>query len=165
MREPRDESQHAAVVQIMREAADRHAVPRRVALAFAWVESKHNPDCEGDLAWHQRDGGERYRRLVLQNPRFRNNPARLVPEAWHSYGLFQLLACYHVRFDEHPRVLLDAELNAERACVYLARLLEATHGDPLRARLLYVGGSRLPSEKQTPIFERLHAALQRFHHE
>ena len=153
---------------IIREAADRHRIPRRVALAFAWCESRLDPDAKGDLNWSTRDNGRRYQAHVLSAHRLRENPARSDPTVWHSYGLFQLLACYHVRSDEHPSVLYDPMLNADRGCAFIARLLAQVSGNVESARLRYVG---LPLESESTAtarretLTRLRQALSRFEDE
>lgn len=156
----------AAVADTIRLAADRHRVPRAVALAFSWAESRHQPTLEGDLGWHELDGGARYRRLVLDAPKFATNPARLTPELWHSYGLFQLLAPYHAEPAEDPRVLLDAAINADRGCRTIARQLARAGGDVDRARLAYVGagidGQRIGAAHRLLVLSRLRAALARW---
>jgi soluble lytic murein transglycosylase-like protein len=153
------------IIAIILQAAEKHRVPPEVALAFAWCESKFIPTAEGDLGWAARDGGKRYERNVLNAHRLRANPGRDDPDCWHSYGLFQLLACYHVADQEHPRALLDAERNAEVACRFIRGLLNRTGGDAEAARLLYVG---LPLHGESSAAERakvlgnLRVALERF---
>lgn len=146
-------------------AAERHQVPPVFALAFAWCESKHNPRAEGDLQWHERDGGRRYRRLVLEAPRFTHNPAREEPEAWHSYGLFQLLACYHCEPEKHPRTLLEASTNAELGVRFMRSLLNSTGGDIDAARVRYVGLPLVGPATQTQrnvVLANLKLAISRF---
>lgn len=154
------------IMRTIRLEADRHGVARPVALAFAWVESRFNPSLQGDLNWHLKDGGALYRRLVRDAPRFSMNPARTQPELWHSYGLFQLLAPYHLEPREHPHVLLDARVNARRGIATIAKLLSRTSGDPRRARMAYVGGGMdgqlLSVEQRQLVVARLDVALDRF---
>lgn len=154
-------------IAIIREAADRWSVPRQYALAFAWLESRLDPSAEGDIGWHLR--GDRYTRLVLGNDLLSSNPGRDTPECWHSYGLFQLLACYHVHPHEHPTILLDPKINADRGCAELARLLRRTHGDILRARYAYVGaginGQHVSEDARKLIAHRLSEALKRYDQE
>lgn len=163
--QPLNDTQRAVIGAIER-AADAHSVPRRVALAFAWCESRLDPTCEGDLSWHERDGGSKYARLVLNNPRFGLNPWRKSPELWHSYGLFQLLAPYFCRPEESPRALLDPEVNSSRGCIEIARLLALTKGDVQQARLAYVGcgptGAQCGQAVKDNYVARLNAALQQF---
>lgn len=160
------DSERARIADLLREAADRHGVERRVVLAFAWIESRWNPSAEGDLIWHERSGGALYRRHVLNNARLARNPARLEPDVWHSYGLLQLLAPYYVEPTEHPRVLLDPVINADRGAGAIARLLARAHGDVLAARYLYVGGgiggSLLAPAQRFLVREALQEALVRF---
>jgi len=157
------------VLQTVREAADRHNVPRQVALAFAFCESRLNPNAEGDLEWHEKRGGSLYTSLVRDAVKFEHNPARLVPAAWHSYGLFQLLAPYHVKPMEHPRVLLNPAVNADRGCAEIRRLLTRAKGDVRSARLAYVGcgfGGTLCAKLIVDQYTaRLNEALQRFESE
>jgi hypothetical protein len=155
-----------SIPQIIRSAAERHGIPPQIALAFAWLESKHDPRLEGDLGWADRSGGDLYKRRVRDVPMFKSNPARDDREAWHSYGLFQLLAPYHTLAHEHPRVLLDPEINADRGCKAIARLLVKTDGDVLSARYAYTGagysGQLVSEDHRTLIATRLRDALERF---
>ena len=159
------EKSHTEIIAIILRAAERHHVPANIALAFAWCESKFMPTAEGDLDWATRDGGRRYQRSVLNAPRLKFNPGRDDADCWHSYGLFQLLACFHVGDIEHPSMLLDPHRNADAACRFIRGLLNRTDGDPERARLLYVG---LPFEGPSTAKERarvlgnLRDALERF---
>ena len=127
------------VEQLIRAEAARQGLDPRVALVFADLESSLDPSAIGDRDWALKDGGARYRRLVLDEPRFAQNPARLVPEAWASYGLFGLLAPYHAGPLEHPHVLLDPRVNAERGIAHLRRLLQRSGGSLIEARRRYVG--------------------------
>lgn len=153
------------IIAIILQAAEKHRVPADVALAFAWCESKFVPSAEGDLNWSTRDHGKRYERNVLKAVRLKSNPGRDDPECWHSYGLFQLLACYHVADLEHPSALLDPERNADIGVRFIGGLLKRTGGDAEAARLLYVG---LPLHGESTATERakvlgnLRAALERF---
>jgi soluble lytic murein transglycosylase-like protein len=128
-----------AILALIRGEADRQHVPRAIALAFAAVESGFNPHAEGDLNWPTKKDGTLYRQHVLEQARLARNPARDDPAAWHSYGLFQLLAPYHVPAHLHPRELLRPSLNAEIGIRYIAKLLGQAGGDPAKARLAYVG--------------------------
>lgn len=158
--------QQAAMRELIARTADRLGVPRKAALAFAWLESRFNPRAEGDLKWHERKGGELYRKLVLESPRLKDNPARLEPEAWHSYGLFQMLAPHHVPAHMHPRELLSPELNAELGVRFIKGCLKRTGGDVEAARLLYAGcgadGKLCSVERATEIRTRLAEALRKF---
>jgi soluble lytic murein transglycosylase-like protein len=153
-------AQRLAMEAVISAAADKHKIPRAVALAFAQVESAFNPNAEGDLHWHEIDNGSRYRALVLQNAKLAHNPARLEPQAWHSYGLFQLLAPYHVLPTEHPRALLDPLVNADRGCAVIARYLKQTGGDIAAARLLFTGASKASAEKKAQIVASIDRALE-----
>jgi hypothetical protein len=154
------------MITIITAAAERHNVPPAVALAFAWLESHFVPETEGDKGWHLRKGGELYQKHVLGSERFNLNPARLDAPQWHSYGLFQLLACYHCLPQEHPRELLDPRLNAERGVAEIARLLARTNGDARAARLAYVGcgtdGHKCAESVVADVVTKLHAAITRF---
>ena len=153
------------VLEIIDRAAAKHGVPVNVARAFAWVESKLRPLAQGDEQWATKRP-EKYRQLVLDNPKMAHNPAREDPSAWRSYGLFGLLAAYHARPDEHPRVLLDPEINADRGVATIARLLRQHGGDAVAARLAYVGcgadGSRCSAAYSAEVRARFLAALHRF---
>ena len=148
------------IVRTIRAAADRHKVPRQVALAFAYCESRLNPAAEGDLEWHLKRGGSMYLSLVRDSPKFASNPARDVPEAWHSYGLFQLLAPYHAKPMEHPRVLLNPAVNADRGCAFIRQLLTKARGDVFRARLAYVGCGPTGSLCAELVVKQYNARLQ-----
>jgi len=141
---------------IIRDAARRNGVPEPVALATAWIESGFNPYEEGDLGWHQ--NAERFESVVPQG-----HPHRWDRKAWHSYGLFQLLAPYFVRMQEHPADLLSPELNADRGTKYLARLMKRHSGDLDEVRLAYVG---LPVDRRDALAERVltkwHKVLRKF---
>lgn len=126
------------VRSLVRSEAARQGVPVPVALAVAELESGFDPRAPGDLDWSKRRGGELYQKLVLDNPRLARNPARDDPSAWHSYGVFQLLAPHFVEPLEHPSALYDAQTNVTRGVNYLRRLL-ARYGDPVSARLAYIG--------------------------
>lgn len=154
------------IAELIRAAADVHHVPRQVALSFAWLESRFNPRCEGDLGWHARKQGALYQKHVWDAQRLKCNPARAIAPLWHSYGLFQLMACYFVEPLEHPRVLLNPKVNADRGCKYIASLLERARGDVRAARLAYVGcgfGGELCRESVVDeVTEKLHRAMTRF---
>ncbi len=153
----------AQVVALIRREAAAQGVPPAIALAFADIESRLNPNAEGDLNWHERDNGARYKKHVLANKRLAKNPARLEPQAWHSYGLFQLLAPWHVDADEHPRSLLDPSVNARKGVAAIKQALKQAKGDPYGARLAYVGcgvdGSACDAETARDVLEKLRKAL------
>lgn len=159
-------SAHDEIREIIVRSADRHGIPRRAALAFAWIESRFDPDAEGDLEWHEKRDGRLYRTHVLRAARFAQNPARSDAKCWHSYGLFQLLACYHCEGHEHPSALLDPELNADRGCRMIARLLRRANGDIRSARLAYIGcgyeGELCSDKTVSAAVDALTAALLRF---
>jgi Transglycosylase SLT domain len=133
-----------------------------IGLAFAYVESRFHPTAEGDKNWHLREAGRKYDELVRDAPAFADNPARLEPWKWHSYGLFQLLAPYHVGRLEDPVVLLDPAINTRRGVAAIKRFLKRCDGDPIRARILYTGASGKPEAVQQEIRTRITAALQMF---
>lgn len=154
------------IIQTIRIEADRAGVPRQIALAFAWVESKFEPTLQGDLKWHEKQQGALYKRFVLGNMQLVANPARDIPAVWHSYGLYQLLAPFHVLPSEHPRALLDPRVNAERGIAYIAKLLAKAHNNVHSARFAYVGGGydgRLLGEEQRKLVTtRIDLAMTRF---
>lgn len=143
----------AEMQALIRAEAAKQGVPAYVALATAHVESRFNPNAEGDLRWH--DNVERYRANVPSG-----NPYASIPKLWHSYGLFQLLAPYHVRSNESPLVLLDPQTNVERGVRRLRELIALTDGDLDEVRLRYVGGTKLSREKQDAILHPWRNALQ-----
>lgn len=155
-----------SAMRLVIEAARAAKVPVHVALAFADLESSFNSRAEGDLDWATRNNGALYRKHVLGNHRLVNNPARNDPAAWHSYGLFQLAAAFHVKPNEHPHELLDAHLNAQRGVAFIAKLLEQNQGDVVRARLAYVGclpdGSRCSPAQVELYTTRLQRALAKW---
>ena len=158
-------TEQADMITIIAHAAARYQLSADVALAFAWCESRFDPRAEGDLSWAERDTGKRYQRHVMSAVRLRENPARFDQKAWHSYGLFQLLAPYHVGDEQHPKELLDPELNAAIACKSIRSLLYRTGGDVEAARLLYVGlpleGESTKTQRELVLFN-LRSALVRF---
>lgn len=151
----------AQMTALITRIAVKHGVPVPVALAFAWLESRFNPTAEGDLQWAFKRP-DKYRELVLNAARFKDNPWRTDADRWHSYGLFQLLAPYHSLADEDPRKLLDPEVNAERGIKTIANLLKKHDGDPVRARLAFAGALNLGPDTQLALTKRLHDALERF---
>lgn len=136
-------------------------VPRAVALAIAHLESSFNPRARGDLQWAAKKPAL-YKRLVVDNPYFASNPVRTDPAQWYSRGLFQLLACYHVRGNEHPDVLFDPRTNTRRGVLFIRSLLEKTKGDPLQARLYYTGAIAGTAELQADTKAKMREALTRF---
>ena len=101
----------------------------------------------------------------MENPRFAHNPAREDPTAWHSYGLFQLLACWHAQPEQHPRALLDPATNAELGVRFIRSLLNATAGDIGAARIRYVGlplvGEHTATQRSL-VLANLKLAMSRF---
>jgi hypothetical protein len=133
-----------------------------IGLAFAYVESRFNPLAEGDKQWHLKEAGRKFDRAVRDNPNLQQNPALHEPWKWHSYGLFQLLAPYHVGPTEDPVVLFDPFKNTQRGVATIKRLLDRCDGDPIRARILYTGASKQPEAVQSEIRHRIANALQMF---
>lgn len=158
-------NQEDAMQALVRRVASSLGVPTAVALAFAEVESKFNARLEGDLEWPN-NKPELYRKLVLDNSAMAHNPARTDKSAWHSYGLFQLLAPYHVRPNEHPRILLDPQTNAVRGITHLRQVLRRAGGDVAGARLAYVGcgvdGSACSTQTQEAVLARFAPIYQRW---
>lgn len=145
--------------------AQAQGVDPRVALMFADLESGLNPNVTHDKDWPFRNRCEGYRKHVLDNPRFADNPARTDPSAWIGYGLFGLLSPYFAGPHEHPRALLDPATNARRGIAFLKRKLEQAGGDIRTARLRYAGC--YPPERCSPgriatLDRRLQAGLQRW---
>ena len=143
---------------IEREAAAQ-GVPPQVALAFAELESGFNPRAFGDRDWASR----RTKQWNDVRRCMPNNPAIDDPSAWGSYGLFGLLAAYHVQRTEHPQVLWDAALNTRRGVAAVKHALARASGDVRSARLLYVGcgldGSLCSREHVARVDARLRSAL------
>lgn len=153
-RAPQTPSQ-SAMEGIIRREARAFGVPEPVALATAWVESRLDPFAEGDKAWHENE--KRFEAVVPKD-----NPHRWQRALWHSYGLFQLLAPYHVRKNESPLVLLDPETNANRGVAYLARLIKRHVGNLDDVRLAYTGALQAPADVQDRILRKWHDALARY---
>lgn len=93
---------------------------------------------------------------MLGNPALVRNPYRSDPSVWHSYGLFQLLAPYHVREGEHPTLLLDPRVNAQRGVRAVRTALEHSGGELYQARRRYAGcGPGSGCERNTAILARI----------
>jgi hypothetical protein len=135
---PRRIARQDVLTLITREAAAVGLDPR-IAVAFAEHESGLDPFRLGDAGWAEKNQGENYRRHVLENPRLASNPWRHVPSLWRSYGLFQLLAPFHVQGNEHPHVLLHPLLNTQRGVRAVRAVLEQSGGNLYEARRRYVG--------------------------
>jgi hypothetical protein len=127
------------IIALVAAEASAQGIDPRVALAFADAESGLHPDAQGDLDWPYRNGGELYQKHVLGNPALLRNPYRGDPSVWHSYGLFQLLAPYHVLELEHPAVLLDPRTNTQRGVRAIRTALERSGGELYQARRRYAG--------------------------
>jgi hypothetical protein len=156
------DAKHAPIRALITASANKHGVPPSVALAFAWLESKFNPNARGDLTWHTWEGGKRFQENVLDNPKFANNPYKNQPELWHSYGLFQLLSPYFTKEMENPQVLYDPNINTERAMVKIANSLKAANGSVVHARLIYAGATKLNSQTQALLANRVNSAMKFF---
>jgi hypothetical protein len=145
-----------AIAALIVDEAHAQGVDPRVALAFADAESGLRPDEQGDLDWPYRNGGELYQKHVLGNPALLRNPYRGDPSVWHSYGLFQLLAPYHVLELEHPAVLLDPRINARRGVRAVRTALERSGGELYQARRRYAGcGPGSGCEHNTALLARI----------
>lgn len=149
------------MIRLIRAEADRQGVPAPIALAVAEVESNFNPSAQGDLAWADKRPAL-YERLVRDNPKLAQNPARLEPKAWHSYGLFQLLAPHFVRAAEHPQVLLDPQVNAQRGVAFIKQLLKTHDDDIAKMRLAYAGALKANAAEQARVLGRFTAAYERW---
>ena len=135
---PRRIGRQDVLALITREAAAVGLDPR-IAVAFAELESRLDPNAMGDAGWAEKNHGDNYRRHVLGNSRLASNPWRNVPSLWRAYGLFQLLAPFHVHENEHPHVLLDPLLNTQRGVRAVRAVLEKSGGNLHEARRRYVG--------------------------
>jgi len=149
------------MIKLIRAEADRQGVPAPIALAVAEVESNFNPSAHGDAAWAEKRP-QLYERLVRDNPLLAHNPARLDPKAWHSYGLFQLLAPHFVRGSEHPSLLLDPQVNAQRGVAFIKSLLKKHDDDLAQMRLAYAGASKASAAEQERVLGRFQLAYQRW---
>jgi hypothetical protein len=141
---------------IEREAVAQ-GVPSEIAFVFAELESGFNPNAYGDRDWaakHPHEWQATQQRLV-------GNPAIDDPSAWGSYGLFGLLAAYHVQPREHPHVLWDPEWNAQRGVAAVRNALNRAAGDVRGARLLYVGCGLDGSRCSRKYLQRTDALLQK----
>lgn len=150
-----------AAIKLIREEAAKQGLPASIALAFAEAESGFDPLAEGDKQWPDKQP-ELYRKLVLEDPRRAANPARTQRELWHSYGLFQLLAPYHARPKEDPRVLLEPRLNAQRGIAFIKSLLAKHRDDLVEARLAYAGALNVSRAEQNRVLERFAKIYQRW---
>ena len=145
----------SAMESLIRRTARRHGVPEPIALATAWLESRMNPDAEGDLLWHLDE--DRFERVVPNDFSW-----RWQRDLWHSYGLFQLLAPYHVARSENPTVLLDPEINANRAMVALKRLIKRHKGDVNAVRLAYTNQDAKRNTDPVRTLQKWHFALAKY---
>jgi hypothetical protein len=142
--------------------ANAQGVPPSVALAFAEVESGFNPRAFGDRDWPTRHP-KQWQEVRARMP---DNPAVNDPAAWGSYGLFGLLAAYHVTPHEHPHVLWNPIANTQRGVTAIKRALQRANGDVRSARLLYVGcgldGSLCSARYAAGVIARLQNAAHRW---
>ena len=139
--------------------AKQLGVPVNVALAFAWLESRFNPNAEGDLQWAVKSP-EIYQEIVLNSEKFKNNPWRNDKLRWHSYGLFQLLAPYIIQANEDPKILLDPTINATRGIQKLKNLLTKHNGDAYKARIDFAGAGNLADSYKNMLTSKLNEALK-----
>lgn len=142
---------YSSIRAIITKIAQKYGVPPIVALKYAWLESKFNPNAEGDKEWNK---GPMFEKVVTKNKKFAKNPYRNDPSVWHSYGLFQLLAPYFVKGEESPRVLFDPQINTERAMIKIATALKMAGGDDRKARIIYAGASKSSSAVKDKILAR-----------
>jgi soluble lytic murein transglycosylase-like protein len=158
---PSSAAERARMISLVRMEAARQGVPEAIALAFAEVESDFDANAHGDMLWAEKKP-QLYQKLVLENPQFDDNPARTDPSAWHSYGLFQLLAPHHTRPGEHPSALSDPTLNARRGIAFIKALLRK-HGDDLaETRLAYAGALGASAVEQERVLARFSKIYQRW---
>lgn len=136
-------------------------VPPRVPVTFAWLESRFDPKADGDMQWAEKRP-EMYRKLVVDNPALKDNPWRLKSEAWHSYGLFQLLAPYFIKGTENPAILYDPVKNATLGITKIKNLLKVHKGDVNKVRLAFAGALDMSPAVQKPILVHLGDAYSRF---
>lgn len=155
-------TQRAKMIALVRAEAQRQGLPDPLALAVVEVESNFNPAAAGDKGWAEKRP-ELYKRLVLDNPKLKDNPARTDARAWHSYGLFQLLAPHHIRGSEHPELLYDPRVNAERGVAYLKGLLRKYEGDTVKVRLAYAGALNASQAEQDRVLGRFSTAYTKWH--
>ena len=158
---PAASAERQRAIAIIRAEAQRQGVPAPIALAFAEAESNFNAAAAGDLGWASKRP-ELYRQIVLDNPAMAQNPARTDPRAWHSYGLFQLLAPYHTRPTEHPKVLYDPTINAHRGIAFIRGLLRKHSDDLVQTRLAYAGALRASQAEQDRVLARFARIYQRW---
>ena len=149
------------MVRLIRAEAKRQGVPAPIALAVAEVESNFNPAARGDLAWAEKRP-ELYEKLVRDNPAMARNPARNDRKAWHSYGLYQLLAPHFVRGMESPSLLLDPEVNAQRGIAFIKSLLKKHDDDLAQMRLAYAGAQNANALERARVLERFTQAYERW---
>jgi len=156
------DARYEPIRKVILAAAKKYGVPPRVALAFAWIESRFDTKAAGDKQWAEWDDGARYKKNVLENPALAKNPYRNTPAVWHSYGLFQLLAPYFVTGSESPNILYLPEINADRGVKKIANSLKATKGNVQEARILYAGAANLSAETKNNIAAKITAVLKLF---
>lgn len=160
---------HAAespsIADIIAQHARAAGINPRLAMAFADLESGINPGALHDQDWATRDGCANYRKHVLGNAKFNQNPGRGEPAAWMGYGLFGLMSPFFLGALEHPRVLLDPNINAMRGTGLIAQHLRSSGGNVRDARLRYVGcypAERCSPTKVAQIDRRLQDALRKW---
>lgn len=117
------------------EQARAMKVDPRVALAFAFAESDVE-NVVGDTELHKRPGYMQALRAEMPP----GQPGLDEPEAWASYGPFQLQARWYVREGEHPHVLLEPSISIPRAIATIRNRLARASGNEVAARVAYVCG-------------------------
>lgn len=145
---------------IIREA-HAQGVPARIPVTFAWLESRFDERADGDKQWATKRP-DQYQKLVVNNPNLADNPFRLVPEKWHSYGLFQLLAPYFIVGKDDPAILYDPGRNAMLGVAKIKNLLKIHKGDINKVRLAFAGALAMGPTVQKPILVNLGDAYSRF---
>lgn len=158
--QPKSTPKRDAMIALVRAEANRQGVPPPIALAMAEAESNFNPEAAGDLHWADKRPAL-YQTLVLEG--LPQNPMRLDRSAWHSYGLFQLLAPHHVRATENPAVLYDPQVNAQRGVAYLKGLMRKHGDDVAQVRLAFAGALGAKPDVQEKVLTRFAQIYQRWH--
>jgi hypothetical protein len=142
---------------IIKAEAGAQGVNPKLALLFADLESRFNPDAVGDRDWPFRS--DNWQRFVRDNPRYAANPFRTDRDLWVSYGLFQLLSPFELWRENpnaDPSTLLDVRTNARLGVAKIRRLQERFGVDPLKIRIAYVCGSlKCSRDKMLSIAEKL----------
>lgn len=156
---PELDAEQKSMAALIAKIARAQGVPVQVALAFAWLESRLRVAAQGDKEWAT-SRPDKYKSAVLD----RQPPSPWAKDAalWHSYGLFQLLAPYFVKPSEHPHLLLNPQINAERGIAFIKAKLAQSGGDVEAARLAYAGATNASAATKAKILTRLRTALAMF---